>query len=53
MQAETTRISPAVEAQLDWIMEGSFSPERFQGEQRAQYEAEQRRIEQEWDHQII
>lgn len=53
MHTETTRVSPAVAAQLDWIMEGSFSPERLQGEQRAQYEAEQRRIEQEWDNQII
>lgn len=38
-------------AQLDWMTVGSFSPERFQGEERQEYEAEQARIEREWENQ--
>ncbi|MCS3467130.1 hypothetical protein M2401_000851 [Pseudomonas sp. JUb42] len=38
-------------AQLDWMTVGSFSPDRFEGEQRKEYEAEARKIEREWDNQ--
>lgn len=38
-------------AQIDWKTVGSFSPERFNGDERKEYEAEQARIEREWDQQ--
>lgn len=46
-----THVPPAVAAQLDWMLEGTFWPERFDGEQRQEYEESQRRIERQWDHQ--
>jgi hypothetical protein len=44
-------MSPAMAAQFDWMTVGSFSPDRFEGEQRKEYEAEARKIEREWDNQ--
>jgi hypothetical protein len=41
--------TPALAAQHDWMLQGHFSPEKFQGEQRKQYEQEAKRIEREWD----
>ncbi|MCH5583317.1 hypothetical protein [Pseudomonas syringae] len=38
-------------AQIDWMTVGSFSPDRFTGEERKEYEAEQARIERDWDNQ--
>ncbi|WP_341519880.1 hypothetical protein AABC73_15120 [Pseudomonas sp. G.S.17] len=43
--------TPRMAAQLDWRTVGSFSPERFAGDERKEYEAEQARIEREWDNQ--
>ncbi len=43
--------SPRLAAQLDWMQQGEFRPERFQGEQRKEYEAEAARIERQWDNQ--
>lgn len=43
--------SPRLAAQLDWMMVGSFSPDRFAGEQRKEYEDEARRIQRQWDNQ--
>lgn len=43
--------SPRIAAQLDWMTVGSFTPERFQGDERKEYEAEARRIEAQWDQQ--
>jgi len=43
--------SPRLAAQLDWMQVGEFSPERFTGEQRKEYEDEARRIEKQWDNQ--
>jgi hypothetical protein len=40
-------------AQLDWMQVGAFSPERFTGEQRKEYEEEAARIQQQWDNQPI
>ena len=40
---------PAFAAQLDWMQQGAFFPERFQGDERKEYEAEAARIEREWD----
>ncbi|MEH6483074.1 MULTISPECIES: hypothetical protein [Pseudomonas] len=51
MQSSTAQIKPAVAAQYDWMTQGEFKPERYQGEQRRQYEQEQQRIEREWDNQ--
>jgi hypothetical protein len=48
-QAE--QASPVLAAQMDWMQVGAFNPDRFQGDQREQYEAEQRRIERQWDNQ--
>ncbi|KPY83736.1 hypothetical protein RA263_14545 [Pseudomonas syringae pv. tagetis] len=42
---------PRMAARSDWMTVGSFSPERFTGEERKEYEAEQDRIEREWDNQ--
>jgi hypothetical protein len=44
-------MSPAMAAQFDWMTVGSFPPDRFEGEQRKEYEAEARKIEREWDNQ--
>lgn len=43
--------TPRMAAQLDWIAAGAFSPERFSGEQRKEYEDEAARIERHWDNQ--
>lgn len=43
--------TPRMAAQLDWRAEGAFSPERFSGEQRKEYEDEAARIERQWDNQ--
>ncbi len=43
--------TPRLAAQLDWMTVGSFSPERFQGEERKEYEEEAARIERQWDNQ--
>lgn len=43
--------SPKLAAQFDWMMVGAFSPDRFTGEQRKEYEAEARRIQRQWDNQ--
>lgn len=43
--------SPRQAAQLDWRSVGSFSPERFSGDQRKEYEDEAARIERQWDNQ--
>lgn len=43
--------APRMAAHIDWVTAGSFSPERFQGDERREYEAEQARIEREWDNQ--
>lgn len=43
--------SPKLAAQLDWKMVGAFSPDRFTGEQRKEYEDEARRIQRQWDNQ--
>ncbi|SEI98270.1 hypothetical protein SAMN04244579_02683 [Azotobacter beijerinckii] len=43
--------SPRLAAQLDWMQQGEFRPERFQGEQRKEYEDERRQIERQWDNQ--
>jgi hypothetical protein len=44
-------MSQAMAAQLDWMMIGAFSPERFTGDQRKEYEDEARRIQRQWDNQ--
>ena len=44
-------MSPAMAAQLDWMTVGAFSPERFTGDQRKEYEDEARRIQRQWDNQ--
>lgn len=46
-------VSPRTAAQLDWRQVGAFSPERFTGEQRKEYEEEAARIERQWDNQPI
>ena len=43
--------NPALQAQLDWMQQGSFFPDRYQGEQLAQYLAAQKAIEKQWDNQ--
>lgn len=44
-------MSPAMAAQVDWVTVGEFSPDRFAGEARKEYEDEARRIQQQWDKQ--
>ena len=51
MQTTAAQVSPAVAAQLDWMMVGAFDSERYEGEQRRQYEDEAARIERQWDNQ--
>lgn len=51
MQATTSQSSPALAAQLDWMQQGAFFPDRYQGEDRRQYEQAAARIEQQWDNQ--
>jgi hypothetical protein len=38
-------------AHIDWMQVGAFSPEKFTGEQRKEYEDEAARIERQWDNQ--
>ncbi len=51
MQAATAPESPALAAQIDWMRFGAFSPEKFQGDERKEYEEEAARIERQWDNQ--
>lgn len=44
-------MSPAMAAQIDWMTVGAFSPDRFTGEQRKEYEEAARRIQRQWDNQ--
>lgn len=44
-------MSPSMAAQVDWAAVGAFSPEKFSGEQRKEYEEEARRIQRQWDNQ--
>lgn len=43
--------SPQMAARYDWATTGSFSPEKYQGEDRREYEDEAARIERQWDNQ--
>ncbi|MDV7209950.1 hypothetical protein [Azotobacter beijerinckii] len=43
--------SPRLAAQLDWRSTGEFRPERFQGEQRTEYNDEAAKILRHWDNQ--
>lgn len=43
--------NPRLAAQLDWMTLGAFSPERFSGDERKEYEDEARRIQRQWDNQ--
>lgn len=45
------RSQPAAAAQLDWREVGAFTPEKFSGADRKEYEAEAARIERQWDNQ--
>jgi len=49
MQAINSNTPPALAAQIDWMMQGQFNPDQFDGEQRRLYEQEAARIEQQWD----
>lgn len=44
-------MSPAMAAWHDWATVGSFSPDRFSGDQRKEYEEEVARIQRQWDNQ--
>lgn len=44
-------MSPAMAAWYDWATVGEFSPDRFSGDRREEYEDESRRIQQQWDNQ--
>lgn len=46
-------MSPAMAARLDWVTVGAFSPERFTGDERKEYEEAARRIQRQWDNQPI
>lgn len=48
---QTNSQSPAMAAQLDWVTQGQFNPDQFDGDQRRLYEQEAARIEQQWDNQ--
>ena len=43
--------TPRMAAQFDWSTVGSFSPERYQGDEHKEYEEEAARIERQWDNQ--
>lgn len=45
--------TPKLAAQLDWMQVGAFDPEKYQGEQRKEYEDEALRIQRQWDNQPI
>ncbi|WP_269085404.1 MULTISPECIES: hypothetical protein [Pseudomonas] len=38
-------------AQFDWMTVGAFSPDRFTGDQRKEYEEAMSRIQRQWDNQ--
>lgn len=40
---------PALAAHIDWMQQGAFFPDRYQGEERKEYEEEASRIQREWD----
>lgn len=44
-------MTPRIAAQLDWMQQGSFNPDRYQGKARTEYEAEAARILRQWDNQ--
>lgn len=44
-------MSPAMAAQFDWMTVGAFSPDRFTGDQRKEYEEAMSRIQRQWDNQ--
>ena len=41
--------NPRLAAQMDWATLGEFNSERFQGEQRREYNEERARIERQYD----
>lgn len=41
--------NPRMAAHLDWATVGSFTPEKFTGTDRKEYEDEARKIEREWE----
>jgi hypothetical protein len=43
--------SPALAAQIDWMQQGAFFPESYQGKEREQYEQARAAIERQWDNQ--
>ncbi|MGV6475389.1 hypothetical protein [Azotobacter vinelandii] len=43
--------SPRLAAQHDWMQQGSFRPELWQGEQRKEYNDEAAKILRQWDNQ--
>lgn len=45
--------TPKLAAQLDCRQVGAFEPEKYQGEQRKEYEDEAINIERQWDNQPI
>lgn len=51
MNADTLPVTPTFAAHLDWMQQGEFRPELYEGEARNEYEDAQRRIETEWDNQ--
>lgn len=42
---------PKQAARSDWALTGEFAPEKYQGEDRREYEAEAARIQRQWDNQ--
>lgn len=44
-------MSPQFAAQLDWAQDGEFRPEKFEGDERKEYEVEAAKIERQWDNQ--
>ena len=43
--------SPKEAARSDWLSTGEFAPEKYQGDDRREYEDEAARIERQWDYQ--
>lgn len=41
--------TPRMAAQLDWMQQGCFHPEKYQGDERRQYEDEAAKIQRQWD----
>ena len=46
-------MTPKAAAQTDWALIGEFMPEKYQGDERDEYEKEAQRIMQEYDNQPI